>query len=341
MTSLLAAGALTALVTFGYLLGFQRVARLFPAFWGAWIEALAFVVAAGLIGLFVAVLAWRSIPNFQSPRRRFLKSAGATLAMAPYACTAAGIIERDRFRLSEVKIPIPNLPKDLDGLKIVQISDVHLSAFLSEKQFARVIDMANETRADLAVVTGDLISRPGDPLDACLGQLKRLRADAGIFGCHGNHEVYTRTEDYITEKGKQIGIDYLRQDSRQVRFGSATINFAGVDYQRFGFPYLAGAERLLRPDALNILLSHNPDVFPVAARQGFDLTLSGHTHGGQVNVEILHQNLNVARYFTDFVRGLYRLDKSAIYVCSGIGTIGLPVRIGAPPEVSLIQLCAS
>jgi predicted MPP superfamily phosphohydrolase len=92
---------------------------------------------------------------------------------------------------------------------------------------------------------------------------------------------------------------------------------------------------------LNILLSHNPDVFPVAAKLGFDLTLAGHTHGGQVNFEILHHNLNIARFFTPYTMGEYRIGDAAAYVTRGVGTIGLPVRLNAPPEVTLIQLCAT
>ena len=95
------------------------------------------------------------------------------------------------------------------------------------------------------------------------------------------------------------------------------------------------------PDATNILLSHNPDVFAVAARQGWDLTLAGHTHGGQVNVEILNQSLNAARFFTPYIYGLYRQGRSSIWVTRGIGTVGVPARLGAPPEVAFIRLCAT
>jgi hypothetical protein len=261
--------------------------------------------------------------------------------LAPVAATAFGIITRNRFQVSEVHIPVPNLAKDLDGLKIVQLSDIHLSPFLSERELARAIDMANETRAQIALVTGDLITRRGDPLDACLGQLARLRADAGVFGCLGNHEIYTESEDYVTVQGRRLGIEFLRQEARGLRFSGAAINIAGVDYQRKRYPYLKGAEKLVAPGTLNILLSHNPDVFPVAARQGFDVTIAGHTHGGQVDFELLHQHMNVARYFTPYVRGLYREGKSFVYVSSGLGTIGVPVRIGAPPEISLVRLCAT
>ncbi len=98
---------------------------------------------------------------------------------------------------------------------------------------------------------------------------------------------------------------------------------------------------LVEPGVFNLLLSHNPDVFPVAARQGFDLTLAGHTHGGQINLEIAGSNLNIADVTTPYTKGFYQLTNSSLYVNSGLGTIGVPVRIGAPPEITLIRLCDS
>ena len=121
---------------------------------------------------------------------------------------------------------------------------------------------------------------------------------------------------------------------------TATLNLAGQDFQsqRERGRYLRGAERLIVPGATNLLLQHNPDVFPVAARQGYNLLLAGHTHGGQVTVEILDQSINPARFFTPYVYGLYRIGASAAYVTRGIGTIGIPARIGAPPEITLLRL---
>jgi len=294
-----------------------------------------------MIGVSAALLIWRRTPRFDPTRRTVLRTAGAAVGLLPVIGTAVGFVRRNRFRLSEVSVPIPNLPRDLDGLRIVQITDIHLSEFLSERELAIAIDMANETKAHLALVTGDLITRSGDPVDACLRQLARVRADAGVLGCLGNHEAYAGIENYVTAQGRRMGIEFLRSESRLLRFGNAAINFAGVDYQRMHSPYLRGAERLIVPGAVNVLLSHNPDVFPVAAKQGYALTIAGHTHGGQVDVEILHQHLNVARYFTPFVRGLYRHENSSVYVSCGLGTIGVPVRIGAPPEISVLRLCAT
>jgi len=332
--------ASTVLLLLGYLLEFERVLQYFPVWWSTWLDCAALVETVWLMGLYAAELLWRKAPEFQPARRAFLQVAGAGLCVAPVVGAGIGVVQRNQFRLTEVKIPIPGLPPDLNGLRIVQITDIHLSLFLSEQEFARAIDMANETHANLALVTGDLITRRGDPLDACLRQLARLRAEAGVVGCLGNHEVYARAQDYVTGQGRRIGIDFLRSRSKLLRFGAASLNFAGVDYQKMGSHYLVGAERLIAPGAVNVMLSHNPDVFPVAAAQGYDLTIAGHTHGGQVDVEILHQHLDVARYFTPYVSGLYRRGKSSVYVSNGLGTIGVPVRIGAPPEVSLLHLCA-
>ena len=331
----------TVLLVTGYLFEFHRFIRIFPVLLSTWAECAALVETICLGGVYLALRCWYAPAEFKPARRGFLQTMGVSLAIAPLAATTFGIVQRSRFQLSQVDIGIPNLPQDLHGLRIVQVTDIHLSPFLSESEFARAIDMANETHAHVALVTGDLISRTGDPLDACIRQLSRLRADAGVLGCLGNHEIYTRTEDYVTAEGRRIGIDFLRGESKLLRFGAANINFAGVDYQRFQLKYLVGAEKLVQPDALNVLLSHNPDVFPVAASKGFPLTIAGHTHGGQVNFELLHQHWNVARYYTPYVRGLYREGPASVYVSSGIGTIGVPIRIGAPPEVSLIRLCAT
>ena len=265
----------------------------------------------------------------------------AALMAAPFAAVGYGaFIQRTDFRVREVDIPLAGLPPDLDGLRILHLSDIHLSAFLSEAEFARVIDAALHLHPQLAVVTGDLISGHSDPLDACIRQLARLKADAGVFACMGNHERYARAEDYTARQSARLGIRFLRGQAQTLRFGNATLNLAGLDFQsqRDRGQYLRGAERLIVPGATNLLLQHNPDVFPAAARQGYNLLLAGHTHGGQVTVEILDRSINPARFFTPYVYGLYRQGNAAAYVTRGIGTIGIPARIGAPPEISLLRL---
>ena len=190
-------------------------------------------------------------------------------------------------------------------------------------------------------VTGDLITDRFDPLDRCLLELKRLRAASGLWGCLGNHEMHAKVEAYTTEKAKTMGLRFLRSEGELLRFGDAKLNLVGVDHQKRNLPYLQHTAELVTPDAFNLLLSHNPDVFPVAEKQGFQLTVSGHTHGGQINLELLGNNFNVVDLVTPFTKGAYHTTNHPLYVNSGLGTIGVPVRIGAPAEVTLITLCNS
>jgi predicted MPP superfamily phosphohydrolase len=346
--SILASGMVSVTVLIvGFLLMFARVSRYLPVPASSWIRGWAMIWAFLSVLWTGAWLVWQALavvvkPAYSPARRQFFSATGAALFAAPAVAVGYGVfVERMNIRLREQKIAIPGLPEDLDGLRIVQLTDIHLSPFLSERELARCVAMANETNAHLALVTGDMISVNRDPLDACLQHLAGLHSEAGIFGCLGNHEIYANAEDYATEHGARLGIRYLRMESAKLKFGGTIMNLAGVDYQTFRRPYLVGAEKLMEPGVFNVLLSHNPDVFPVAVRQGYDLTIAGHTHGGQVRMEILREDLNIARFFTPYVDGLYQQGGKTIFVSRGIGTIGLPARLGAPPEVALLRLCRS
>ena len=308
--------------------------------------ALAYLVTATTTLIAYTIMEWAkkalTSPNLDPGRRRLLDLAGLAVVTSPVAVLGYGtFVQRTDFRVNEMDMPLPGLPADLDGLRLLQLSDIHMSAFLSEREFARVVDESNQLRAHVALVTGDLISSRGDPLEACLRQVARLRSDAGTFGCLGNHERYAGVEDQTTTAAARMGIRFLRHRSELLRFGGAALNLAGVDYEKMQLDsagYLRGAERLKAPDAVNVLLSHNPDVFPAAARQGYNLLLAGHTHGGQVTVEILDQAINPARFITPYVSGVYRDGNAVAYVTRGIGTIGLPTRVGAAPEITLLRL---
>ncbi len=333
-----------ALAMFAFLLRFARVTRHFSPWWAGWGRGLmmswALCTVLLVTALAVSHLLPRVGPEYNPARRNFIGAAHMALFGAPVAAFGYGVfVERFGLKLREVTIPVPGLAPDLDGLRLVQLTDIHLSPFLSIDELDRAIAMANETRAHVALVTGDLISTESDPVDLCLDHLTRLRADAGIFGCMGNHEIYASCEAHVAQRGARLGMRFLRQAAEPLKFGNAVMNLAGVDYQHMRTPYLVNAEKLIVPGAFNVLMSHNPDVFPVAVDQGWQFTLAGHTHGGQVRVEILRQDMNIARFFTPYVDGIYRRGPASIFVSRGIGTIGVPVRLGAPPEVALIRLC--
>ena len=309
-------------------------------------------------------------------RRYFFRTASALAGAGPFLSVVYGFAaERLNYQIRRIEIPMANLPPALDGMKIVQLSDIHMSGYMSRADVRRAVDMANELAADLAVVTGDFITGATDSLVDCIEEIRELRAPLGVFGCNGNHEIYARAENAAQTLFAQAGMKLLRSESAQVAFRGASFNLIGVDYQRERtpsgqklqmLPYLAP---LVRRDMPNIMLSHNPNTFNRAAELGIELSLAGHTHGGQIQVEILDHRLSPARFITDYIAGTYfrplampatnlralrdvhykattefpisshsQTPLSVLYVNRGLGTVGAPVRLGVPPEISLLVL---
>jgi uncharacterized protein len=301
-------------------------------------------------------------------RRTFFRTASVVAGAAPFLGVMYGFAaERLRYEVRRIEIPLTNLPPELDGLQIVQLSDIHLSAYMTRESVRRAVDMANDIGADLAVVTGDLITGIHDSLYDCIDEVRQLHAPLGVYGCNGNHEIYARAEDMAERLYRHAGMKLLRRENAIINYKGGQLNLIGVDYQRERTPsgrrtqMLENSEQLVRRDIPNILLSHNPNSFNRAAELGIELSLAGHTHGGQVQVEILDVSLSPARFITDYIAGLYhrplsmpsapkRMGEtiklmpnapwglSALYVNRGIGTVGAPVRLGVPPEISHIVL---
>jgi len=351
----------------------------------AWLRA-AFLLKARLKPSTATALPAAAAPHDETPaaaellpnpsRRYFFKTATALAGAGPFLTAVYGFAaERLDYQVKRVEIPVPNLPAGLEGMKIVQISDIHLSSYMPRLQVRRAVNMANDLGADLALVTGDFITGASDPIADCIDEVKGLRVPLGVWGCNGNHEIYARAEDKAQFLFAQAGMRLLRHQNAQIDFKGASFNLIGVDYQRERtsggrrVQILQHVEPLVRRDMPNILLSHNPNAFNRAAELGIELTLAGHTHGGQIQVEILDHRLSPARFITDYVAGLYQRpmfapapnDRAAsnasvfeekhgslfpnrssavasIYVNRGLGTVGAPVRLGVPPEITLLTL---
>lgn len=293
-----------------------------------------------------------------SGRRDFFRYAAYLAGALPLLGATYGFAAgRFRYQVRKVDVPITDLPRALDGMKIVQLSDIHIGDFMPRDEVRRAVAMANDLGADMAVVTGDFISNEYDPLEDCIQELSRLRAPLGIWGCNGNHEIYAGAEAAAQRLFQQHGMRLLRQENVELAMHGARFNLIGVDYQRDHMtrgpkgPMLQGMESLVRRDVPNILLSHNPNSFRRAAEMGIELSLAGHTHGGQVKFEIVDHSINPARLITDFVAGLFDLPmgngavgsgrRSFLYVNRGLGTFGMPVRLGVPPEITLLRLRAA
>ena len=308
-----------------------------------------------------------------SPSRRVFFQYAAVLAGGfPFLAATYGFAAgRLRYTIERVDVPVANLPPELDGLRIAQLSDIHIGDYMPPREIARAVAMANDLQPDISFVTGDFVSSEGDPLDACITELSRLRAPLGVWGCNGNHEIYAGVEDEAERLFHEKGLRLLRASSAVVEHNGGRFNLLGVDYQRDHMVsgehtapglMLREIEPLIRRDMPNILLSHNPNSFPRAAELGIELSLAGHTHGGQVKFEIVDHSVSPARLITPFVAGLYHLSmsmpnghalgsdfekndlqttgskKAALYVNRGLGTFGFPVRIGVPPEITLLTL---
>jgi predicted MPP superfamily phosphohydrolase len=302
--------------------------------------------------------------GFSSSRRTFFQYAAAFAGSFPFLAATYGFAAgRLRYSVVRVDVPIANLPRELDGLRIAQLSDIHIGDYMPPNEIARAVDMANALNPDISFVTGDFVSGEGDPLDVCITELSRLRAPLGVWGCNGNHEIYAGVEDDAERLFREKGMRLLRARNEIVERNGARFNLIGVDYQRDHMvrsedvrsgPMLQEIESLVRRDMPNVLLSHNPNSFHRAAELGIELSLAGHTHGGQVKFEIVDHDITPARLISPFVAGLYRLPMSgnghadgngsqksalaALYVNRGLGTFGFPVRIGVPPEITLLTL---
>ena len=311
--------------------------------------------------------------QFDPSRRTFFQYAALLAGGAPFLAATYGFAAgRLRYTIERVDVPIANLPPELDGLRIAQLSDIHIGSYMPPDEIARAVTMANDLHPDLAVVTGDFVSSVGDPLDACIDELSRLEAPLGVWGCNGNHEIYAGVEDEAERLFREKGMRLLRARNAVVEHNGANFNLIGVDYQRDHMvsgertgPMLQEIEHLVRRDMPNLLLSHNPNSFRRAAELGIELSLAGHTHGGQVKFEIVDHSVSPARLITPFVAGLYHLPianghsqdgatgaparpaerssavssaKAALYVNRGLGTFGFPVRLGVPPEITLLTL---
>jgi uncharacterized protein len=300
-----------------------------------------------------------SIEPRNQDRRAFFRYAARVAAAIPLVAGLYGFAaERFRYTVRKVEVPIADLPAGLDGFQIVQLSDIHSGDYMPLHEIRRAVGMANELGAHVAVITGDFVSNEYDPLEGCIAELSRLRTPLGVFGCNGNHEIYAQAEDRAEALFKQHGMTLLRHQNREIEHNGAKLNLIGVDYQRDNMvagphpPMLNGVEALLGRGVPNILLSHNPNSFNKAAELGIELSLAGHTHGGQVKFEILDRDITPARFITDFPAGLFDLPfgsnssasnllgvkRAFLYVNRGLGTFALPARLGVDPEITLLTL---
>ncbi|HZN17379.1 MAG TPA: metallophosphoesterase [Micromonosporaceae bacterium] len=281
-------------------------------------------------------------PAGHDPDRRLLLARGAAIFAGLTAAGVTGYGIPSALRtpvVDRVVIPLAKLDRRADGLRIALVSDIHLGPVLGRRSTERVVNVINGLDADLVAVVGDLVDGTVEELGPAAAPLRGLRSRYGTFFVTGNHEYYSGYEPWIDEVAR-LGMRPLRNERVEIVHRGAALDLAGVNDvagRDYGDgPDFARALDGRDPSRPVVLLAHQPIQAFEAARHGVDLQLSGHTHGGQ----LIPFNLLV-KLQQPVVSGLGMVDGTPVYVTDGAGFWGPPVRVGVPPEITLVELRAS
>jgi uncharacterized protein len=284
-----------------------------------------------------------SLPSLT--RRNFFKASAVAAAAA--LISDAAVFEPDYPRLVRIEIALPRLPAAWDGLQIAQLSDFHYESRHSAVPIRKAVDMVNQLRPDLAVLTGDFVTVPmganklaakraAAAIEPCASLLGQIRSRLGSFAVLGNHDAQA-DPGRIVGFLKSQGIPVLLNRSIALEQTGSRLWLAGIDDALRGRPDLTASLRGIPSGEPVVLLAHEPDVAVEVARFPVDLQLSGHSHGGQVRLPLIGAPV-LPRLGREFPWGLHRLENLALYTNAGIGTVRLPIRFNCPPEVTLITL---
>lgn len=253
------------------------------------------------------------------------------------AVCAWGVWGRRRIvRVVRHEVPVRGLPPELDGYRIVHLSDLHIGSFDRKERGLSWARLANGCEPDLVAVTGDLVTSGTAFYGDVAEVLGELRSRDGVFACLGNHDQWDDVS--LGRLLEAQGIAVLRNDAQVVRRGTVELLVAGLDDPYTGKDDIRRALASATPGRPTVLLSHYPRLFEQAAALGADLVLSGHTHGGQFAVPLCPDRWNIARATGQHGRGLFRVGHSTLHVTAGLGTTGPPMRIGVAPEVGVLVL---
>ncbi|HUJ39826.1 MAG TPA: metallophosphoesterase [Candidatus Acidoferrales bacterium] len=261
-----------------------------------------------------------------------------SLNLAPRRFPPARHRKARDIEVSRFRVPIAGLGRELDGLRIVHLTDIHHGLYFSAEALVAAVELANSLDADVVALTGDYVSYSRNFAHSAAEILGGLRARRGVFAVLGNHDFRVGA-DLITRALRRSGIAVLRNRHTVIRAGGAQLHVAGVDDLWYK-PNLPRALQRIPRGRPVVLLSHNPRIVPAAAYFSVDLVLSGHTHGGQVRLPFLERMRDRNQQPRRFHTGWDSWGRTRVYVSRGIGTIVLPVRVACPPEMPVFTLDA-
>ena len=278
-----------------------------------------------------------------APERRAFVARAATasaISLAGGSAIYGTLFGRHDYTLETVPIALAKLPRTLDGLTLVQLSDIHVGTFVGDRELNAALDFVRRAKADAVVLTGDLLDHDLHyaPKLARFARALSSHARYGVFAVPGNHDHYAGAGT-VMRLLREAGTEVLLNRHVKLGRGRDALVLAGLDDvagARYGSegPRLEQAFAGASPELARVLLSHNPSFFP-RSRSHADLTLSGHTHGGQITLFINPAELVLQH---GLVRGHYDVEGSQLYVNRGFGTAGPPARVGSPPEITRLVL---
>ncbi len=283
--------------------------------------------------------------QFDAHRRQFLRRGMEGTTAVVFGGSAYGVlIGRYDYTVDKKEIVLPSLDPSLDGLSLTLVSDIHSSVFMTRSEMDRYVSVINELHSDIIVVPGDFVNGLTEEVYPFAESFSNLKARVGIFGVTGNHDYYVSDPDRVIRQVEECGIKLLHDEKSVLQIGQAKLTLLGVDdigtsrkaYERISHAKTGGTE------GATILLCHRPYFLPQASELGVDLMLSGHTHGGQIVLaNIGRLAITPAALASPYVAGEYKHGNTTMYVSRGIGTVGIPVRLNCPPEVTRIILRCS
>ena len=271
-------------------------------------------------------------------RRRFLERTAVLVSGTPFIAAGYGLLyERQNVEVVRQRIRLTRLPRAFEGFRIAQLSDIHIGPFTTADYIRRCVAITNGLKPDLIALTGDYVCWDPEAEGEAVRALAGLRAPHGVFGCLGNHEAELGIEESITRLFTAQSVRILRQERAPIRLHDDTLNLIGID-DGGDERRLQQLKALIMPNVVNILLHHYPGFFD-NPELGIDLTLAGDIHGGQLSLDFVHRGLNLSSLVgVPYIRGWYEEGGAQLYMNRGIGITGFPIRLGARPEITLLEL---
>ncbi|RPI65329.1 MAG: metallophosphoesterase [Ignavibacteriae bacterium] len=280
-------------------------------------------------------------------RRAFLAKSAWGLAAVPYAMVGNGMYRTlYDYQVYEEDVVLLNLPRAMDGMRIVQISDIHAGSYVDHIAFQEARRVIDSLKADAIVITGDFVNAAPGELSIIARELAELKAPEGVYASLGNHDHYNSAADHqrLVKSIRELGIDLLVNEHRRIGSGSTSLILAGTDNTGFRqeFGDISATLNGVQPDEAVILMAHDPTYWDkhIVGQQNVQLMLSGHTHGGQFGIQAFGFEWSPAQYVYEQWAGMYRKGDQLLYVNRGLGTVGPPIRIGIPPEITVFTLRA-